>query len=89
MSVRYPELGYYALPGHVFDPREIADEVRTGESLGLGSVWISERHNTKNVEVLSGAAPYASSLVSRSTSSISGSEIEGMAAGGSGLTSGV
>lgn len=56
MSTVFNELGYYALPGHVSDPTTITEEVQLGESMGLGSVWISERLNTKNVEVLSGLA---------------------------------
>jgi probable F420-dependent oxidoreductase len=56
MKPQFPELGYYTLPGHVFDPKQVIEEVRIGDELGLGSVWISERHNTKNVEVLSGVA---------------------------------
>lgn len=56
MSASFPELGYYTLPGHIFDPKQMLEEVRTGDELGLGSVWISERLNTKNVEVLSGVA---------------------------------
>ena len=56
MNPQYPELGYYTLPGHVFDPKQMIEEVQTGDKLGLGSVWISERFNTKNVEVLSGLA---------------------------------
>lgn len=55
-EIRFPELGYYALPGHVSTPADIYEEVRSGEAAGLGSVWISERFNTKNVDVLSGAA---------------------------------
>ena len=56
MYPQFPELGFYALPGHVSDPQQIYDEVRAGDELGFGSVWISERLNTKNVEVLSGVA---------------------------------
>lgn len=56
MTPAFPELGYYALPGHVSHPGEIVQDVKMGEALGLGSVWISERLNTKNVEVLSGLA---------------------------------
>lgn len=53
---RYPELGYYALPGHALDPSAIFDEILSGDLLGLGSVWISERHNTKDIGVMSGIA---------------------------------
>lgn len=56
MSSPFPELGFYTLSGHVFDPKQVIEEVRIGDALGLGSVWISERLNTKNVEVLSGVA---------------------------------
>jgi probable F420-dependent oxidoreductase len=52
----YPEFGYYALPGHALDPRTLPEELTTGERLGLGSVWLSERLNTKSVEVCSGVA---------------------------------
>ncbi len=56
MTVRFPELGFYTLPGHVAHPGKVREEVRDGHALGLGSVWISERLNTKSVEVLSGIA---------------------------------
>ena len=52
----YPEFGFYALPGHALDPTAAVEETKTGDRLGLGSVWISERLNTKNVEVMSGVA---------------------------------
>ena len=56
MITPLPELGYYTLPGHVSTPVGLVEEIRLGEELGLGSAWISERLNTKNVEVLSGLA---------------------------------
>mgnify|MGYP001050907665 CR=1 FL=1 len=59
--VQYPELGFYALPGHVSQPAELAGQVRQGEALGLGSVWIAERLNSKNVPVLAGIAAGVSS----------------------------
>ena len=52
----FPELGFYTLPGHVDDPGRILSEPVEGESLGLGSVWISERMGTKDIGVLSGVA---------------------------------
>src|SRR6185436_8568489 len=54
--MRFPELGYYTLPGRVADPRPMFDELAAGERAGLGSVWISERHDVKEAAVLSGAA---------------------------------
>src|SRR5262245_2739278 len=55
-STRFPELGFYTLPGRVSDPRPMLDDVAAGERAGLGSVWISERHDVKEAAVLSGAA---------------------------------
>jgi probable F420-dependent oxidoreductase len=56
MAVRFPELGFYTLPGRVADPRPLFDEVRDAERVGLGSAWISERHDVKEAASLSGAA---------------------------------
>ena len=52
----FPELGFYTLPGHVLDPRPALREIDDADRLGLGSVWISERLNTKDIGVLTGAA---------------------------------
>jgi hypothetical protein len=41
--MRFPELGFYTLPGRVADPRPMFDEIAAGERAGLGSAWISER----------------------------------------------
>jgi probable F420-dependent oxidoreductase len=56
MPPRFPELGFYTLPGRVADPRPMLAEVRDAEQVGLGSVWISERHDVKEAATLSGAA---------------------------------
>ena len=56
MAVRFPELGFYTLPGRVADPRPMLQEVRDAEAAGLGSVWISERQDVKEAAALSGAA---------------------------------
>jgi probable F420-dependent oxidoreductase len=50
------ELGFYTLAGHATSSRELVDEVRVGESMGFGSVFISERFDKKEAAVLSGAA---------------------------------
>ena len=50
------ELAFYTLAGQPKSPREIIDEIRTGEALGLGSAFISERFNVKEAATLSGAA---------------------------------
>jgi probable F420-dependent oxidoreductase len=51
-----PELGFYTLAGHADSSRELVNEVRDGESMGFGSVFISERFDKKEAAVLSGAA---------------------------------
>jgi probable F420-dependent oxidoreductase len=56
MTVRYPELGVYSLPGHISQPRDAIQEIQDAERLGFGSVWISERFAAKNADVLSGVA---------------------------------
>jgi 5,10-methylenetetrahydromethanopterin reductase len=50
------ELGFYGLPGAPKSPRDLLHECRDGEALGLGSVFLSERFNIKEVVTLSGAA---------------------------------
>ncbi|HET6950349.1 MAG TPA: TIGR03857 family LLM class F420-dependent oxidoreductase [Acidimicrobiales bacterium] len=49
------ELGFYTLAGQPRSPRDLIDEVRTGEALGLGSAFVSERFNVKEAATLSGA----------------------------------
>src|SRR5580700_4129852 len=55
-SPSYPELGFYTLAGQARSSRDIIDEVRRAERLGLGSAFISERFDKKEAGVLSGAA---------------------------------
>ena len=50
------ELGCYTLAGQASSSRDLIDEVRMAEAMGLGSVFISERFDKKEAAVLSGAA---------------------------------
>src|SRR5262245_66309241 len=52
----HDELGFYVLAGQPRSSRDLVDEVRTGEALGFGTAFISERYNKKEVATLSGAA---------------------------------
>lgn len=54
--MRFPELGIYLLPGHTDSPADLLGEVRDAEALGLGSAWVSERFDVKEVGALCGAA---------------------------------
>jgi len=52
----FPELGFYTLAGHADSSRDLIEEVRLAEHLGLGSAFISERFDKKEAGVLCGAA---------------------------------
>lgn len=55
-SPEFPELGFYTLAGHADSSRDLLDECREAEALGLGTAFISERYNKKEAATLSGAA---------------------------------
>ncbi|MCM3884547.1 TIGR03857 family LLM class F420-dependent oxidoreductase [Frankia sp. R82] len=61
------ELGFYALAGHSDSPRDLVDEVRAAERIGLGATFISERFNTKEAATLSGAAGAVSESIGIAT----------------------
>jgi probable F420-dependent oxidoreductase len=56
MTTRFPELGFYGLAGAPTSPAELIDECRDGEALGLGTVFLSERFNIKEIATISGVA---------------------------------
>ncbi|WP_245545834.1 TIGR03857 family LLM class F420-dependent oxidoreductase [Nocardia higoensis] len=60
---RFPELGCYGLAGHVTTARTLLDEVREAEDLGFGSIFLSERFNTKEAIAMAGAAGAVSSRI--------------------------
>ncbi len=51
-----PELGFYALAGQPESPRDLIAEVQQAEAMGLGTAFLSERYNQKEICTLSGAA---------------------------------
>jgi probable F420-dependent oxidoreductase len=61
------ELGCYLLAGAPKSPRDLIDEVRGAEELGLGTAFISERFNIKEAATLSGAAGAVSTQVQIAT----------------------
>jgi probable F420-dependent oxidoreductase len=61
------ELGFYTLAGHSDSPRDLLDEVRDAEALGLGAAFISERFNVKDAATLSGAAAAVSEHIGIAT----------------------
>ncbi len=52
---RFPELGFYGLPGHSRTPRDVLAQVRDAEELGIGNVMISERSDYKEIAAICGA----------------------------------
>lgn len=67
MAQRFPELGFYALAGHTDSSRDILDEIRSGEAMGLGTAFISERYNRKEAATLCGAAGAVSDSITIAT----------------------
>src|SRR5215210_5422435 len=53
---RFAELGFYTLAGQAPSSRDLIQEVRDAEAMGLGTAWISERYDKKEAATLSGAA---------------------------------
>ena len=56
MTIVNPELGFYALAGQPKSPRDLIEELQQGEAMGLGTAFLSERYNSKEICTLSGAA---------------------------------
>lgn len=52
---KYPELGFYGLPGHTRTPRDVLRQVQDAEALGIGNVMISERSDYKEIAAICGA----------------------------------
>src|SRR6516225_11323458 len=61
------EIGFYTLAGAPRSPADMLDELATGEALGLGSAFISERFNIKEAATLSGAAGAVTSRLGLAT----------------------
>lgn len=52
---KFPELGFYGLPGHTRTPRDVLRQVQDAEALGIGNVMISERADYKEIAAICGA----------------------------------
>ncbi len=59
----HPELGFYTLAGAPKSPRDMFQELRDAEDMGLGTAFISERFNIKEAGALTGAAIGATSNI--------------------------
>ncbi len=52
---KFPELGFYGLPGHTRSPRDILKQAQDAEALGVGNIMISERPDYKEISAICGA----------------------------------
>jgi len=52
---KFPELGFYGLPGHTRTPRDVIRQAQDAEALGIGNVMISERADYKEISAICGA----------------------------------
>ena len=52
---KFPELGFYGLPGHSRTPRDVLRQVQDAEALGIGNVMLSERADYKEISAICGA----------------------------------
>ena len=62
-----PEIACYGLAGHTSAPRDLVDEVRRAEEMGIGAVFLSERFNLKDAGVMAGAAGAVSDRIGLAT----------------------
>src|ERR1700722_14079352 len=54
-GVALGRLGAYVLPGAARDPASGIEQARATERMGLGTTWIGERYDTKDLGALAGA----------------------------------
>ncbi len=67
MHAAMNEIGFYTLAGAPRSPRDLLDEVRAAEAMGIGACFISERMNIKEAATLSGAAGAVSERIGIAT----------------------
>ncbi|MCY4343518.1 MAG: TIGR03857 family LLM class F420-dependent oxidoreductase [Gammaproteobacteria bacterium] len=65
---KFPELGFYGLPGHTRAPRDILRQARDAEALGIGNLMISERADYKEIAAICGACAAVTETISIGTS---------------------
>ena len=65
---KYPELGFYGLPGHTRSPRDVLRQAQDAEALGIGNIMISERADYKEIAAICGAVAAVTSEIFIGTS---------------------
>lgn len=61
------ELGFYALAGAPKTPKDLIEEVKLAEKIGIGNCFLSERFNIKEASTLSGAVGAVSKSIGIAT----------------------
>lgn len=61
------ELGFYTLAGAPESPRDLIDEIRAAEEMGIGAAFVSERFNIKEAATLCGAVGAVSDRIGIAT----------------------
>ena len=67
-TAKFPELGFYGLPGHTRTPRDILKQAQDAEALGIGNIMISERPDYKEIAAICGAVAAVTSEIFIGTS---------------------
>jgi probable F420-dependent oxidoreductase len=76
------ELGFYALAGQPASSREVLEEIRAGEAMGLGTAFIAERYDRKEAATLCGAAGAVSERITIQTAATNHNTRHPMVTGG-------
>ena len=63
MAPSMNEIGFYGLAGAPKSPRDLIEEIVTAENMGIGSCFLSERFNIKEIATLSGVAGASSNNI--------------------------
>ena len=63
MNASMNEIGFYGLAGAPKSPRDLIEEIQTAEAMGIGSCFLSERFNIKEIATLSGMAGAVSNTI--------------------------
>ncbi len=67
MTEQMNELAFYTLAGAPKSPRDLVEEVKMAEQMGIGACFISERFNIKEAATLSGAVGAVSNKIGIAT----------------------
>lgn len=80
------ELAFYALAGQPKSPRDLIEELRAAEAMGLGTAFISERYHSKEAATLCGAAGAVTSTIRIATAATNHNTRHPMVTAGFALT---